>query len=80
MSGSSRKAGDYPGIITGSLRASIRTDVSGDRLTVSTNMPYSGYLRYGTKKMPARKMSPDALKEGLEKAGRLHKWAEWVRG
>jgi phage gpG-like protein len=72
--------GQYPAVRTGRLKGSIRTVVSSDEMTIGTNMHYSIYLRRGTRKMARRKMSDDALKEGLEKArGRLGHWVEWSR-
>ena len=56
--------GAYPGVRTGRLRGSIRTEVKAREMTVGTSMHYSIYLRMGTRKMAARKMSPGALAEG----------------
>jgi len=74
------KKGQYPAIRTGALMRSISTQVSSDSMIIGTNTHYSLYLRDGTKKMDSHKMSHDALKEGLQDAGRLKHWAEWVRG
>jgi hypothetical protein len=73
-------AGRYPGIRTGALRGSIKTLVGGDRMEIGTNMPYSLFLRDGTSKMAKRKMSYEALKEGMAAVGRLQLWVEWTRG
>jgi phage gpG-like protein len=70
--------GEYPAVRTGRLRASIGTEVTHDSATVGSNMFYSIFLRMGTSKMARRKMSDDALKEGMEKA-RLGRWVEWTR-
>ena len=73
--------GQYPAIRTGALRASIRTRVTDNAVEISSNRPYSGYLRSGTRKMQRRKMSDNALKEGIEKAKRLSKkWVGWEAG
>jgi phage gpG-like protein len=70
--------GQFPAVRTGRLRASIRTVVSDKSMTIGTSMPYSIFLRMGTSKMARRKMSDDALKEGMH-AGRLGHWVEWSR-
>lgn len=73
--------GQYPAVRTGRLRASIRVTVSDTGVEVSTNRPYSGYLRHGTRKMQRRKMSDNALQEGIAKAKRLsRKWVGWEHG
>ena len=71
--------GEYPAVRSGRLRSSIRHVVTGDSMTIGSNMFYSIFLRLGTRKMARRKMSDDALKEGMTKA-RLGKWVEWSRG
>jgi hypothetical protein len=64
---------------TGGLLGSIRTEVSASEMTIGTNQPYSIFLRQGTSRMGGRrKMSDDALKEGMQGA-RLGKWVEWSR-
>ncbi|MGY3615668.1 hypothetical protein [Bradyrhizobium sp. USDA 10063] len=70
--------GAWPNIRTGRLKGSIRTEVTNDSMTIGSNMPYSIYLRNGTSRMARRKMSDDALKEGMS-AGRLGHWVEWSR-
>ena len=72
-------AGAWPNSRTGGLKGSIRSEVGSNSVTIGTNRPYSMYLRGGTSKMARRKMSDNALQEGI-KAGRLGKWAEWARG
>lgn len=72
--------GEYPAQRTGRLRASIRGDVTGTAVVVSTNTPYSKWLREGTSRMGRRKMSDNALEEGIAAAGRLKKWAGWKHG
>lgn len=73
--------GQYPAVQTGRLIASLGTEVTGDTVTIGTNMHYSKYLRYGTSKMAARKMSDDALREGyrLSRAG-LKGFVKWEHG
>lgn len=60
--------GAYPAIMSGATAASIRTEVKKDEMTLGTNTYYAKWLRSGTKKMKKRKMSPEALREGLEAA------------
>jgi len=75
------KPGRYPSVRTGRLRASIQTNVTADMVVVSTHMPYSGFLRHGTSKMKRRKMSDNALKEGIAAAKkRAGKWVGWTMG
>jgi hypothetical protein len=71
--------GAWPNSRTGRLSGSIRSVVTSDSVTIGTSTPYSGFLRRGTSKMARRKMSDNALEEGM-KAGRLGRWAEWSRG
>ena len=75
--------GAWPHSRTGRLKGTIRSEVGGggsfvDQVTIGTSMPYSKFLREGTRKMERRKMSDDALKEGMKKA-RLGRWVEWSR-
>lgn len=70
--------GAYPNVRSGRLRKSIRHVVTGDSVTIGSNMFYSIFLRKGTSKMARRKMSDSALKEGMQKA-RLGRWVEWSR-
>lgn len=72
--------GTWPGNRKGALSRSIRYQVTGaTMLEVGTNQVYSGFLRWGTKKMKDRSMSDEALEAGIKKAGRLTKWVEWSR-
>jgi phage gpG-like protein len=71
--------GAWPHNRTGDLKKSIRSEVSGDVLTVGTQMVYSVYLRYGTSRMARRKMSDNALQEGIQQAGFLGRWVQWTR-
>jgi len=71
--------GQWPMRRSGGLLGSIRTEVTNNSMTIGTNQPYSVYLRNGTSRMGGRrKMSDDALKEGMHGA-RLGKWVEWSR-
>ena len=70
--------GAWPNVQTGRLRDSIRKEVTSTSVTVGSNTPYSGYLRSGTSKMARRKMSDNALKEGMRGA-RLGRWVEFSR-
>lgn len=71
--------GNWPNSRTGRLRASIKATVTDTDVTISTNTPYSGYLRLGTSKMARRKMSDDALQAGMRRA-RLGRWVEFTTG
>jgi phage gpG-like protein len=71
--------GAWPYSQSGKLKGSIDSRVTDNSVTIGTNTPYSLFLRHGTSKMARRKMSDDALREGM-KHGRLGKWVEWVRG
>ncbi|MGY2987709.1 hypothetical protein [Bradyrhizobium sp. USDA 4508] len=75
--------GAWPNVRTGGLMASIRTEVTDDSMTIGSNRtrggaPVSRYLREGTSRMARRKMSDNALQEGM-KASRLGRWVEWSR-
>ncbi len=70
--------GAWPNNRTGRLGRSIRSVVSTDEVTIGTSMFYSIFLRRGTSKMARRKMSDNALQEGMKKA-RLGRWVEWSR-
>src|SRR5262245_21571612 len=71
--------GAWPNIRSGKLRASIKADVVGEEVIVSSNTRYASFLRTGTTRMARRKMSDNALQEGSKKA-RLNKWAGWFQG
>lgn len=70
--------GAWPARRSGGLLGSIDTEVTNNSVTIGTSQPYSGYLRSGTSKMARRKMSDNALREGMFKA-RLGRWVEWQR-
>lgn len=71
--------GEYPAVQSGGLMKSIRTRVTGNSMTIGTSMPYSGFLRDGTSRMGARKMSDDALQEAIEKVRSRMEAASWDR-
>jgi hypothetical protein len=71
--------GDWPANRTGNLKASISSEVGGDEVTVGTGMPYSGFLRNGTSRMARRKMSDNALQEGVKNAGPVGRWVRWTK-
>jgi phage gpG-like protein len=70
--------GDYPAVRTGRLRGSIKTEITDTTMTIGSNMPYSIYLRMGTGKMARRKMSDNALQEGMQNVN-LGRWVHWKR-
>ena len=70
--------GAWPNSRTGKLKSTIKAHVTDDSVTISTNAPYSMFLRAGTSKMARRKMSDTALEEG-KKAARLGHWVHWTR-
>jgi len=73
--------GEYPAVRTSVLRGSIESQVTDTAVIIGTRTPYSGFLRYGTRKMRRRKMSDNALKEGMAAASkRAGKWVGWSRG
>ena len=70
--------GEFPANDTGRLLASMKRSVSSDEAKIGTNMFYAKYLREGTRKMARRKMSDDAIKEGVEvNKGRAKGWVAW---
>lgn len=73
--------GDWPAVQSGSLLGSIQTRITNNSAEIGTNMPYSRFLRDGTRRMARRKMSDDAMKAGLKAANRrLGEWVQWTRG
>lgn len=60
--------GEYPAIQSKRLYDTIRATRTKRIVRVSTNRPYSGFLASGTRYMAARKMSKDALREGIQAA------------
>jgi hypothetical protein len=76
--------GGYPNSRTGTLMGTIGHETAADSVTVGSSRmrgsaPVSLYLRHGTSKMARRKMSDNALQEGLRAAGRLNNWVHWSR-
>lgn len=72
--------GEYPANQRGALRSSISSVVGSDEMTVGSNVFYSIFLRGGTRFMARRKMSDDALKEGVPRARSVLKgFARWRR-
>lgn len=70
--------GEYPAVDTGALRASISTRVTSDSVEIGTSPFYARFLRNGTKIMERRKMSDNAIREGVEGARHLLKgWVKW---
>ena len=79
----SSSPGAWPNNRTGNLNKSIRFEFGGggsfdQTVTIGTSMHYSKFLRTGTSRMARRKMSDNALKEGM-RASRLGRWVEWTR-
>lgn len=73
------RSGEYPAKRSGALYSSAQTQVSRDKMEIGTNKHYAIYLRTGTSKMKRRKMSDEALKDGMKTAGRPQRWARWKR-
>lgn len=71
---------EYPAKDTGALYKSAGKVATATKAEIGTDMFYSKFLREGTKKMRRRKMSDNAMTEGVIKArGRMKHWAEWKR-
>jgi|SRR4029077_12639149 hypothetical protein len=72
--------GAWPNTRSGGLIGSIAHETSSTEMTIGTSMAYSGFLRHGTSRMARRKMSDNALQEGMKAgAGRLGHWVHWSR-
>ena len=71
--------GEYPAKDTGRLLASLKAASNPQEAVIGTNMPYSKWLREGTRKMARRKMSDNALREGRAAAGHPKGWVAWAR-
>ena len=72
--------GEFPANDTGRLLASLRGEVSADEAKIGTNMFYAKFLRNGTRKMARRRMSDDAMKEGINaNKGRAKGWVAWKK-
>jgi hypothetical protein len=71
---------EFPASDSGRLLASVKGVSFGRKAFVSAQTPYSGYLRSGTPKMEARKMTVEALDAGIRKAANLRTgFVEWMR-
>lgn len=72
--------GEYPANDSGGLIASLRSESSNREAKIGTNQYYSHYLRSGTSKMARRKMSDDALREGIDRAAPAARgFVSWAR-
>lgn len=71
--------GEYPAVESGRLIASMRSHSTINEAQIGTNMPYSRWLRTGTRHMARRKMSDNALREGKILSGSLGRWVKWQR-
>lgn len=72
--------GEYPAKDSGALRRSIRSRVNADSATIGTSTGYAKYLRTGTRRMRRRRMSDDALTEGVKRSrASLRGWIRWTR-
>jgi phage gpG-like protein len=74
--------GDFPASQSGALIKSIEHETHGaDSMNIGTDTPYAGYLRYGTRRMAARRMSPDALMLAMPQTrSELKSYARFKRG
>lgn len=73
-----RKA-EYPANSSGALRRTIRGVSTPTSATIGTSMPYSRWLREGTSKMQRRKMSDDAIDDGVRIARGRGGFRDWIR-
>jgi hypothetical protein len=72
--------GEYPANQSGKLRASISSTSSAERMDIGSSVFYAKFLREGTRKMNRRRMSDDAIQEGVPKARSvLRGWVRWSR-
>lgn len=72
--------GEYPANETGELQQSIRQRIASRDATVGTTVMHGFWLREGTTRMAARKMSDAALLEALPSVrARMKAWAEWAK-
>lgn len=65
--------GEYPAVDTGNLIASMKSHQRKNEVGIGTNMFYARFLRTGTSKMARRKMSDNALREGIDASKGKHK-------
>ena len=68
--------GEYPARKSGRLGASIKINYGANGGTISSNLPYAGYLISGTRHMRPRKMFYEALNESLD--NNIGRWS-WVK-
>lgn len=63
---------NYPGVITGRLRASVNARITGSgtniTLRVGPNVEYAPYLEFGTSRMPAYSFVRPTLEDNSERA------------
>ena len=79
--GKKRSAGgEYPANDSGALERSIKVQERSTDVTIGTNTFYARFLRDGTRKMARRKMSDNALDEGIKTARHeLKGFVKWKR-
>jgi phage gpG-like protein len=79
--GKKRSAGgEYPANDSGALERSIQVRERATDVTIGTNTFYARFLRDGTRKMVRRKMSDNALTEGIRTARHeLKGFVSWKR-
>ena len=72
--------GEYPARDSGATERSISSRVRKREATIGTSTFYARFLAEGTSRMAPRRMSRDALEEGIETARhRLKGFATWKR-
>lgn len=72
--------GEYPANETGTLASGIRTRITAREGTAGTTDMHGFWLRNGTTRMAARKMSDAAMAEALPTVrARMKIFAEWKR-
>lgn len=59
--------GEFPAKDSGAHLRTVGHRVGPSEVTVGSGMFYAKFLRHGTRKMAARKMAPDALRQALAK-------------
>ncbi|MGL5734764.1 MAG: hypothetical protein ACRCYS_07850 [Beijerinckiaceae bacterium] len=70
--------GEFPATDSGRLLASLKGQVMTDEAKIGTSAYYAKWLRGGSRKMQRRKMSDDAMKEGIAvNKGRAKGWVAW---
>lgn len=75
--------GEFPATESGALMASIDTEVrmggNAMSVTIGTNTAYAGFLADGTSRMAKRKMSKEALIEGIKMTHFTKSYARFKR-